>query len=104
VLAVAGLNHDPGELIAAVRLAQPLDAITPRPVFACYWGTSREEEIRVIEVDALTAAVLAEIGTGIVARELRARLGALYPELPPATVGEVLAAAFGRGLLVGSLA
>lgn len=102
VVRVAALEHHPSTLIAAIRRSQPLSAVQPQPTYVCYWGRPLVEEIRVLEVDAVTAEVLALTGSGsggAARAELRTRLAARYPELPASAADQVVDAAVARGLL-----
>jgi hypothetical protein len=99
VLTVVCFDHDPTEIMAAIRRAEPLDQLHARPFFVCYCGDPRAKQIRVVEVDGLTAIVLDRIGTGVEVDELYRQLSGMYPDLTRIETDRVLEVALAQAIL-----
>jgi hypothetical protein len=63
ILRVAALHYDPFAIIADLHVGgQTLKKnLAPKPACYCYWGRRDTETVSVLEVDALTATVLAGV-------------------------------------------
>jgi hypothetical protein len=101
VLRVAALSYHPLEVISALEAgSDQLAHVRPSSVCLCYWGRVDGESVSVLEVDALTATVLAAADGRRTARDvIRHTQEALEGEVRAAEVQPVLGAAVDRGLL-----
>jgi hypothetical protein len=91
VLRAAALHYHPLELIARLREGgQGLTDIVPRPVCFCYQGCKDAESISVVEVDTLTATVLAGVDGRRSVREVISVAHAMLPEAARSDLTAVL--------------
>ncbi|HSF98026.1 MAG TPA: hypothetical protein VLA55_04990 [Ornithinibacter sp.] len=99
VVTVVGFDHDPPQVMAVVRAAGSLADVPTRSTFLCFWGRPRPAEVRVLEVDGVTALVLDGIGAGVTGDGLRQALQQAHPQLTSDAIGSAIRAAVDLGLL-----
>jgi hypothetical protein len=100
-LRIARFSYDPCEIIALLAAGAPIpDRLAPQPCCLAYWGDVATQELRVLELDALSAVLLAQVNGRRSLRTVLRRGCAGLPAVPglPA-VRQLFGALAGRGVL-----
>lgn len=100
-LRVAAVQYHPLDVIAVLRASpDQLKDLAARTACLCYWGRLEGESIRILELDPITATVVAGVdGRRSVADVVSIAQDALSEDVTPADLRFVLDAAVGRGLV-----
>lgn len=101
VVSVVGFDHGPPQIMEAIRSAGSLAEVPTRPTFLCYWGRAEPPEVRVLEVDGLTALLLDAVGDGVAPEDLHRTLQQANPQFTPHAVAIAVRAAVDLGVLQG---
>lgn len=81
-LRIAALRYHPFDIASCLRDGSPAVAdVVPRPAYLCYWGRRRADDVAVLELDAVTASVLACVDGRRSAADVVTAAHALLPEV-----------------------